>query len=375
MAAPAAAGLLLLWNERGANTGDGGRRVMTLLRLVLPFALGVVLALLPLLLVYARAGALGDLYAGVFTRPLARLSAAAMLPAPLLPSLFATLPLVLLLARDCGKARWTGLERLAIGVILVSGLIAAGQNAPVHRIVWYSVRALVPAATIAGVTVLLHPGLGAALPPLRREQLLLLLAVTATVALVQFPFSAPIYFCYVAPLVALTIAALLASVGGLRSFAAVSTWGFYLLFAALFVNRTSVFTQGRQYTPEQVARLELPRAGIRVPVVQGQIYERLVAEIERLAAGDTYIYATPDCPEVYFLSGKRNPTRNLFEFLNPHPRSPEQVLALLNQRDVHVVVISHVAEFSPMDSTLGATLTARFPHAEVIVPFVLRWRP
>jgi hypothetical protein len=371
---PAAVGLLLLWEERGADSGASGPRVLTLLRLTLPFALGLVLALLPLVLVYARDGALHDLYAGVFTRPLARLSAAAMLPAPLLPSLFATLPLLVLLARDCGTARWTGLERLAIGVALVSGLIAAGQNAPVHRMVWYSVRALVPVVAVVGTAVLLHPRLGAALSPLRREQLVLLLAVTATVALVQFPFSAPIYFCYVAPLLVLTIAAVLASVGGLGSFAAVSTWGFYLLFATLFVNRTSVFTQGQQHTPEAVAPLALPRAGIRVPVIQGQIYERLVAEIERRAAGDAYIYATPDCPEVYFLSGKRNPTRNLFEFLNPHPLSPDQTLALLERRGVHVVVISHVAEFSTMDPALDADLAARFPNYEVITPFVLRWR-
>lgn len=371
---PAVVGLLLLWIERGAGAGASGRRLAALFGLALPFLLGVVLALAPMVLVYARDGALRDLYAGVFTRPLSRLSSAAMLPAPVLPSLFATLPLVLLLARDCGRQRWSALERLAIGAVLLSGLIAVRHDAAIDQIVWYSVRALVPAATVAGGALLLHHRLGGSLSVRRREQLLLLLAMTAMVALVQFPFSAPIYFCYVAPLLVLTIAAILASVGGLRSFAAVSTWGFYLLFATLFVNRTSVFTQGQRYTTEAVARLDLPRAGIRVPVVQGQIYERLVAEIDRLAAGDTYIYATPDCPEVYFLSGKRNPTRNLFEFLNPHRRSPEQVLALLNRREVHVVVISHVAEFSPMDSTLGATLTAQFPHAEVIVPFVVRWR-
>ena len=37
---------------------------------------------------------------------------------------------------------------------------------------------------------------------------MLLLAVTALCSLVQFPFSVPNYFCYVAPLVALTALAL-----------------------------------------------------------------------------------------------------------------------------------------------------------------------
>jgi hypothetical protein len=230
------------------------------------------------------------------------------------------------------------------------------------------------AATIAGVALLAVPRLAHALAPLRREQLVLLLGVTAMVALVQFPFSAPIYFCYMAPLLVLTIAALLASVGGLGSFAAVSTWGFYLLFAAMFLNRTTVFSQGQAYQPDPVARLDLPRGGIRVPVIQGQIYQRLVAEVERRAAGDAYIYATPDCPEIYFLSGKRNPTPDLFEFLNRHPLSPDQVLALLNQRGVRVVVISHVAEFSTPPPGLDAALAAQFPHVVVIAPFVVRWR-
>ena len=143
---------------------------------------------------------------------------------------------------------------------------------------------------------------------------------------------------------------------------------------ALFVNRTSVFTQGQRYAPEPVARLALPRAGIRVPVMQGLIYERLVAEIERRARGDAYIYATPDCPQGYFLSGKRNPTRNLFEFLDPRPPSPDQVLQLLRRHDVHVVVISHAAEFSPLDPALRADLAAAFPNAEAIASFELRWR-
>ena len=36
---PAAVGLLLLWTERGAPGGASGRRVLTLLRLALPFVL------------------------------------------------------------------------------------------------------------------------------------------------------------------------------------------------------------------------------------------------------------------------------------------------------------------------------------------------
>ena len=40
---------------------------------------------------------------------------------------------------------------------------------------------------------------------------MILLSVCATCSLVQFPFAGPIYFCYIAPLALLTVAALLAS--------------------------------------------------------------------------------------------------------------------------------------------------------------------
>ena len=36
--------------------------------------------------------------------------------------------------------------------------------------------------------------------PLRRQQVMLLLSLAAMCSLVQFPFSAPVYFLYIAPL-------------------------------------------------------------------------------------------------------------------------------------------------------------------------------
>jgi len=111
-----------------------------------------------------------------------------------------------------------------------------------------------------------------------------------------------------------------------------------------------------------------------VNVSIGHQHPRLVAAIKRHGAGDAYIYATPDLPEVYFLSGKQNPTRNLFEFLNPQRRNPQDVLALLDQRRVRVVVLSHLPSFSGLDAAEGRALAAAFPDSVVILPFVVRWR-
>lgn len=371
---PVAIVALLLWNRGWEPGASSGACFAALGRLVLPFGLGLAVTVLPLLVVYVRAGAVADLLVGVLVQPLARLSNAAKRPAPFLPSLFAMLPLVLLLARGCRAEPWAKLDQLVIAVTLASALGAAATDPVVHSMVWYSVRALVPAATIAGVAILLHPRVGRSLAPLRRQQLVLLLSVTAMVALVQFPFSAAIYFCFVAPALVLTIVAILASVGGVRSFAAASAAGFYLLFAALFVNRASGFTLGQQYTPQPVARLALPRGGIRVPPVQGEIYQLVVEEIQRRAPDDDYIYATPDCPEIYFLAAKRNPTHNLFEFLDTQPGDPGAVLELLARHRIGVVVVSHIAQFSKLDPALARALAAQFPDSVAIGPFVVRWR-
>ena len=57
------------------------------------------------------------------------------------------------------------------------------------------------------------------------------------------------------------------------------------------------------------------RGGLRVGAEEQDEYERLVAEL-RAHASSGYMYATPDCPEVYFLSGLRNPTRTFFDFFD-----------------------------------------------------------
>ena len=41
----------------------------------------------------------------------------------------------------------------------------------------------------------------------KRQQLFLLISVLALTSLIQFPFAAPVYFCYVTPLILLAVVA------------------------------------------------------------------------------------------------------------------------------------------------------------------------
>jgi hypothetical protein len=89
-----------------------------------------------------------------------------------------------------------------------------------------------------------------------------------------------------------------------------------------------------------IALLALPRGGIFVPAADSAYYSSLVAAIDRHDPGP-WIYVWHDSPEIYFLSGRRNPTRTMFEaFDDSLSRTTTDLRGRLEARDVRVVVLS-----------------------------------
>jgi hypothetical protein len=87
------------------------------------------------------------------------------------------------------------------------------------------------------------------------------------------------------------------------------------------------------------------------------------------------VFATPDCPEVYFLSGTRNPTGDLYEFLRGARRGVTETLELIEHHHINLIVINRAPHFSgPIDPALETALESRFPHSEMVGRFVVRWR-
>jgi len=122
-----------------------------------------------------------------------------------------------------------------------------------------------------------------------------------------------------------------------------------------------------------VSTAVVPRAGITMSPDDRIQYAQLVGLIQQANRGKRYIYAGPDCPEVYFLSGTSNPTRTLYEFLRP--ARPSDTIRLLEQRGVDVVVINHAPGFSgPLNPTLARAFERRYPYSAVAGHFVVRWR-
>ena len=368
----AVVGLLLAdeWRLGGVATAD---RVRALAPPVGIFLLGVVVPCALFVLAYAWAGALPDLVRGLVQQTLRQIAVARMdFPVPI--TLWFAVPLAVLLLAPADRLR-TGRVVFAAVLALLLLLLVVGSSTGVYRAVWYSLRPLPTLVTLAGC-IFLASTPGRSLPPSKRQELFLLVAVTAVFALVQFPFAAPIYFCYVAPLAILAAASLVSAQGvtGIRSLH-VAALVFYLVFAVAFVNRRSVFDLGLRVVPYPAnVQLEARRAHIFVPEEEARVYETLVGEIRKKSGGGP-IYAGPDSPEVYFLSGASNPTRSFFDFLGDLYGKNDEFLRMLADRKVKVVVVNTLPAFSRrISGDFLESLRARFPRNRRIGKFLLMWR-
>jgi hypothetical protein len=365
---------LLLRNEWTQPAGNSRARFATLARLLVPFLAGVVVPIALYLVPYARDGALGAFVNGVFVVPLRRFSVVSI-PAPPLTTMFALVPfaiLVVLAQRATDGIRRREAILLALALLFV--LRATKGNAGVYRGVWFAVRSLLPVLVLVGVILLSRERDADTRSPLLRSQAMLLLAVTALCNLVQLPFSAPIYFSYVAPLVVLAALVLYRYMRPTVTMAGLLA-AFFALFAVLRVNFTPVPSMGLMYEPPYpMARLTMERGQIEIPRIQAVVYDSLITLLRAHAHGE-YTWASPDTPEIYFLSGLRNPTRTLFEMFEDSTNANERLLHTLDTHGVTAIVLNANPAFSPVVARkLFVQLATRYPNAQWVVPYQLRWR-
>ena len=367
--------VFLARNEWVESAGPSRARFETLARLLVPFLIGVAIPIAVFLVPYALSGALGAFVYGVFILPTKRFGVAAVSPGSVMSAL-AIVPvmLVLLGARFAsGKvARWGAALFVITCVVL---MIVTGKHGPTYRFVWHSVRTALPMLVAIGILVLQRPRAADAADPLLRARCLLLLAVTSLCNLVQFPFAAPVYFCYVAPLVALTAVALSRYLGPMPSAVPLSILGFYLAFPVLRTNDSTLATMGAVYRPYvETVPLGLPRGDLRVPTFHAEAYRRVVWLVQRHARGG-YTWASPDMPEIYFLTGLKNPTRSLFEFFDEPTGRTARILEALDARGVTAIVMNRRPVFSAgLTDDLIEPLEERFPYAANAGPLQVRWR-
>jgi hypothetical protein len=372
-----ATGAAVVWNEFSQVEARSRRFAFLFLELA-PFVAGFVLPVLVFLVPNLLTGTLFQFVQDVFVLPGRRFTYASMQPLanPTMTILAIAADLVLIAAVFFVGKR----IRTALGLLTLIGtpviLLIARVKHIIYMAVWHTIWVLVPIVMVLGVVLVLWQSMRRQMDAIREQQIFLLLAVAAACNLIQFPFIAPIYLCYVVPLVILVVTALLSRLEDSPRLLVSAVFCFYLLYVMLEVTPGFIYAMGQRYAPDgQSAKLMLPRAGdLRVSPETARTYEELGALLAQHANGK-YIYATPDCPEVYFLYGFRNPTRTLFDFNDDPEGRTQQILATTREHDVRVVVLNRNPEFSgSVPADLRTTLERQYPgHAEA-GKFEVRWK-
>ena len=360
----------------------GSTRIRSLVRAGVPFAAGVAIPVVLFAAGFASADALPAVINGVFVAPFRRLAFANMRP-PASFWVLAAVPLVILLRPrpDPSHRRWR-LAGAVVALLLIAVLWLAGAESFPHRFVWQSLRGLIPPVAAIAALIMVWPRVREGWHSGGVTRFVLLAMVTAFASLIQFPFSAPIYFLYVAPLLLLSLMALVQGIGRTPPPLSAATLGFYGAFAVLLVTPGAMVGMGfRAESNHPDVKLELPRGGLRIKPEDAALYGALIPELIS-RAGSGGIWAGPDAPEVYFLGGFKNRTRALFDFLANGTSeggtiSPNSNVALFlrSLEGVTAIVINGNPNFSPpLPAELIDSLRARFPEGRSMERFELRWR-
>lgn len=324
-----------------------------------------------LLVPYLWSGQLREFFEGAFIQPRRRITFAswAMPPARHAGS---ALVLALCMIAVPGSVSGAALRvlqavRWTAALVFVAGSL---WNTDVYQFVWQSLRALASLSPLWALWLLAsHRAAGSP----QRQLLFAASSIFAWAALVQFPFSAPIYFCYVAPLAVTVIAC--ANGGKPRSarhLAPVAAMA--LAFAVLSMNRGYLGALGVGHHPEKLdAPLRQVRARLTGELNDAAVYSRTVMLV-RTHIGEGYLMAGPDSPEIYFLTGQFNPTGAMFDFLGAGGTSNSAEVEAL-WLGASVVVINTGPDFSPpLPEGLISRIRENFPHGTRVGSFEVRWK-
>lgn len=305
------------------------------------------------------AGAVSDLVHGVLVLPFARFErVTAPFPAP----------------RGILAAGVAG--RRVAGAVLIAALavlLALEGNVRLHFEVILHLGALVPVLVLAGAWSLAagraasegsangrdEPG-----APLR----FLVLAATALLTLVHLPTPASPYVFFVAPVAVL----LTLSIGGHADTRLSGRVHVCIMLAlgVIVLHMNPMFIR----PPDQTEPFALERArGIRVSPGEKTVYETLVEIIEE-HGGSEYLLAIPDSPEVYFLTGLKNPLASFYDLFEDPEGRTERILAEIDEHGVDVIVVNRRPSYSgPVAPDLLEALQARYPEAVTVGRFIVAW--
>ena len=262
-----------------------------------------------------------------------------------------------------------------IALLIPVALQLARQAPGFYMVVWNAIWALAPFVVVVGVALLIRRSTLNRLESMPRQRLFITLAVTAACGLLQFPFR-NIYFCYIAPLVLLSATAVVSLMEKPPRLAVGGMMCFCFLYAVFELTPGFIYHLAYEYAPDaQTVRLSLPRAGgLRVTAESAREYEELDRLIRQHARGE-YIFAKPDSPEVYFLSGFHDPSGIFYDSYEDASGRTERALAAIELHNVNLVVLHHNRFIAPIAEDLKTALEHEFPYRADAGDFEVRWKP
>jgi len=377
-----AIGAALVWHEVYASR-NRRQRFHFLLRELVLFAAGVGIPIAVFLVPYLLTGNVGLLVRDIFVVSGQLIGRAGMKPPELwfLQGIVVNVLLITVALLIRSKAALKLWEQLLLGlpmVLLIPFALFLAQRAMFfYQLVWSTIWVFAPVVVVVGVLLMIRWSRLNRLESVPRQRLFLTLSVTAACSLIQYPFSNTIYFCYIAPLVLLSITAVISLMDHPPRLAVAGMMCFCFLYVVLELTPGFVYHLGVQYKPDvQKVRLSIPRAGgLRVTAASAREYEELDSLIRQHARGE-YILAKPDSPEVYFLSGFHDPTGIFFDYYEDPAGRTQRALAAIESRNINLVVLNHRPPFAgPIADDLKTALEREFPNRAVAGDFEVRWKP
>lgn len=367
----AAVASVLVANEWQTGRGSFMQRSAPLLSDVFLFLGGCSLPVAAFLIPYVLSDSVHDLLYGLFVLPQRRMESAALEFPPLYAAV-CTIPTALFLLRQrTDQTVRTNRQVTAAICLLLATLLVFSVGYFWHHAIWLSARMLVPFVVAGGAWWLLRPMAGTENESKQRATLFLLLASTTLLSLLQFPFAANIYFCYFAPLLILAAVGVRQMIPLRSESVAVVVLVFYLAFPIVSLNQGFL-----AFHSEQVAHSRSPftleRSSLHVSPQHRETYEQIIALIDANTSPNSTIYAAPDCPEIYFLSGRSNPTRTMYDFFDDPAGRNDRIAEMLDKQNVQCCVVNMQPLFSSkMDKTLQREIQRRFPRLHSVGPFVV----
>ena len=358
---------LILLGERGVRAGTG-QRFKTMFQAVIPFLCGLAGPVIVFLMPYVWSGEVWKFLFGVTSSAVARAVDLGVTRPVGIEKILYVLPLLGILA---AAMYWDKFQGKIVGLALGLGVIVLGvraeQSFTIVSEVWWSVAALTPITVLLGAAMVWANRKRGERTKIERQQVVLLISLAAMCSLVQFPFAAPIYLSYTAPLTLLAMVAIVSTSKTQRgTYALGSVVGFYLVFGVVSLVPRYIYEV--TYTIGHMDAMQGPRTGGLK--IEGAAFFDDLSRFLREHSPNGLMFAGNDCPELYFLSGLHNVTRD------DGGAAPEEILKAIQSDDLNLVVINDSPYFPGAVMTPGvrAEVAHRFPHAARFGMFLVFWK-